>query len=126
MKKLIFVILLSAPSINAYAENKYDTAYNQCVKKAGTMNNGVMAACSEAVSEVAKKDLNTHYKKIETKLNAYPNKAELLTKLETSQKAWIQYRNAHCALGEFISVHEPYCLMLVNAQRAEELKELAE
>ena len=126
MKKLIFVILLSALSINAYAENKYDTEYNQCVNKAGTMNNGVMAACSEAVSEVAKKDLNTHYKKIKTKLNAYPNKAELLAKLETSQKAWIQYRNAHCDLGEFISVHEPYCLMLVNAQRAEELKELAE
>lgn len=46
--------------------------------------------------------------------------------LESSQKAWIQYRNDNCALSERIYVHEPYCLMLMNAQRAEELKSLAE
>lgn len=127
MKKLILATLLSMSiSFTAQAESKYDTEYGKCTDAAGTMNNGVMAACSETVSAMAKKDINTYYKTIEAKLNDYDNKAELLSKLETSQKAWIQYRNMHCALSEIIAAHEVFCLMQVNAQRAEELRALAE
>ena len=126
MKKLILTVLLSSFSLTAYAATPYETAYSQCVDKAGTMNNGVMAECSEKVSAIAKKDITTYYTKVEAKLADYDNKAELHTQLETSQKAWIQYRNNHCALSEMIAAHEPYCLMLVNSQRAEELKVLAE
>lgn len=128
MKKLALVALIAIVGLtgSAYADTKYDTEYSQCTKAAGTMNNGVMSACSEAVSETAKKDINTYYKQIETKINGYDNKAALLTQLETSQKAWIQYRNNHCALSEMLAAHEVFCLMLVNGQRAMELKALAE
>ena len=127
MKKLTLaaLVLASLASV-AQAETKYEAEYGQCTKAAGTMNNGVMSACSETVSEMAKKDINTYYKAIETKLKDYDHKADLLNKLEASQKAWIQYRNMHCALSEMIAAHEVFCLMQVNAQRAEELKVLAE
>lgn len=131
MKKLALsvCVILAGWSFSSYAEeSKYDQAYGQCTEAAGTMNNGVMAACSEAVSKEAKKDINTYYKKIETHLkeSEFYNKADLLTKLETSQKAWIQYRNNHCALSEMLAAHEVFCLMQVNSQRAEELRALAE
>lgn len=128
MKKLTLLacLLVTALSSAVYAESKYDIEYGKCTDAAGTMNNGVMASCSEAVSDIAKKDINTYYKKIETSLNEREDKVELLAKLETSQKAWIQYRNAHCSLSEMIGAHEVYCLMLVNSQRALELESLAE
>jgi uncharacterized protein YecT (DUF1311 family) len=130
MKKLALsaCVSLAGWSFSSYAEeSKYDQAYGQCTEAAGTMNNGVMAACSEETSELAKKDINSYYKQVEAKINDYDNnKAELLTKLETSQKAWIQYRNNHCALSEMLAAHEVFCLMQVNSQRAEELRALAE
>jgi len=124
--RLALCAILMSVSFSAVAETKYETEYGKCTDAAGTMNNGVMSACSEAVSEVAKKDITRYYKQIEAKLNDYDNKTELLTKLETSQKAWIQYRNTHCALSEMIAAHEVFCLMQVNGQRAEELRALAE
>lgn len=126
MKQIIMLLLLTSVSMTAYADTQYEIAYRKCVDKAGTMNNGVMAECSEAVSAIAKKAITTYYKKIQTKMADYDNKADLLSKLDTSQKAWIQYRNTHCALSEMIALHEPYCLMQLNSQRAEELKVLAE
>lgn len=130
MKKIALsaCVILAGWSFSSYAEeSKYDQAYGQCTEAAGTMNNGVMAACSEETSELAKKDINSYYKQVEAKINDYDNnKAELLTKLETSQKAWIQYRNNHCALSEMLAAHEVFCLMQVNSQRAEELRALAE
>jgi uncharacterized protein YecT (DUF1311 family) len=128
MKKLnivLFVASIIIP-ISSYAETKYETAYGKCVDEAGTMNNGVMASCSEETSELAKKDIAAFYKKIEDKAKDYDNPTEIIKILESSQKAWIQYRNNNCTLSELISLHEPYCLMLINSLRAEELKNLSE
>lgn len=128
MKKLniaIFIALATAPLLSQ-ADTKYETSYGKCVDEAGTMNNGVMASCSEEVSELAKKDITTFYKKIEDKIKDYDDSTEIIKMLESSQKAWIQYRDNNCTLSERISLHEPYCLMLINSQRAEELKILAE
>lgn len=128
MKKISFTIFIAliATSLPSQAETKYEAAYGKCVDEAGTMNNGVMAGCSEEVSELAKKDITIFYKKIEDKTKDYDDPTDILKLLESSQKAWIQYRNSNCSLSERISSHEPYCLMLINSQRAEELKSLAE
>lgn len=128
MKKLniVFFVASIIIPISSYAETKYETAYGKCVDEAGTMNNGVMASCSEETSELAKKDIAAFYKKIEDKAKDYDNPTEIIKILESSQKAWIQYRNNNCTLSELISLHEPYCLMLINSQRAEELKNLSE
>ena len=128
MKKISFAIFIAliATSLPSQAETKYEAKYGKCIDEAGTMNNGVMASCSEEVSELAKKDITIFYKKIEDKTKDYDDPTDILKLLESSQKAWIQYRNSNCSLSERISSHEPYCLMLINSQRAEELKSLAE
>jgi uncharacterized protein YecT (DUF1311 family) len=128
IKKINIIILIASIiiPISSQAETKYDTAYSKCIDEAGTMNNGVMASCSESVSILAKKDITTLYKEIEGKIKIYDDSSEIIKTFESSQKAWIEYRNNNCILSERIAAHEPYCLMLINSQRAEELKVLAE
>lgn len=128
MKKISIIIFIASILIPAssQAETKYEIAYGKCVDEAGTMNNGVMQSCSASVSVLAKKDITTFYKKISNKAKEYDDSLEIIEMLETSQIAWIKYRNNNCALSERISLHQPFCLMLINSQRAEELKNLAE
>nr|WP_277399204.1 lysozyme inhibitor LprI family protein [Achromobacter xylosoxidans] len=47
--------------------------------------------------------------------------------MEQTQKAWLAYRNGHCALaGAHVgSPMYEYCPMLLNINRADELRELA-
>lgn len=108
LSSLAFIVQAEAKYDAAQAETKYETEYSKCIAAAGTMNNGVMSACSEEVSVIAKQDINSYYKQIEANINERENKAELLKQLETSQKAWIQYRNNHCALSEMLRAGSRY------------------
>lgn len=128
MKPLTMILVAGAMMVSTslQAETKYERLYSQCVDKAGSMNNTIMTSCSEQTSLVAKEDINHFYQKIEKKLNLYDDKTALIKQLASSQKTWIKYRNEHCSLSNSIAAQSPYCLMLINAQRAEELKSLAE
>ncbi|RYY78125.1 MAG: DUF1311 domain-containing protein [Moraxellaceae bacterium] len=101
----------------------YDAMYSKCTNKAGTMNNMVVSVCSNAVSTKAKQEITAHYKSIYHRLLKYPHDAQ---KLESSQKAWIEYRDGHCSLaGAYVgSPMYDFCPMNLNSARALELREL--
>jgi uncharacterized protein YecT (DUF1311 family) len=126
----LFIVLLVAVvmiiSTSLHAETKYERLYNKCIDEAGTINNTVMSGCSEQTSLVAKKDITYFYQQIEKKLSHYDDAIALLDLLASSQKVWVTYRDNNCALSNRIAMQSPYCLMQMNAQRAEALKTLAE
>ena len=113
--------------INSWAEsnNKYDTAYKNCVKEAGPINNGVVDACSRFVSKKAKKDMNKLYNIIYN--NISKQSIDDAKKFEKSQKNWLKYREAHCELmGLYVgSPSYSYCPMELNKLRVLELTVLA-
>ena len=113
--------------INSWAvsNNKYDTAYKICVKEAGTINNGVVDACSRFVSNKAKKDMNKLYNIIYN--NISKQSIDDAKKFEKSQKNWLKYREAHCELmGLYVgSPSYSYCPMELNKLRVLELTVLA-
>lgn len=102
-----------------------DKIYDRCVKKAGTINNGVVEACSGEASAAAKKQIGLYYNKVYNRLlKTAPDDAK---KLEEAQQAWISYRDKHCNLaGSYVgSPMYSYCPMQLNISRAFELQELA-
>lgn len=107
----------------AAAPPDYDALYSKCTNKARTMNNTVVSVCSNAVSTKAKQEITAHYKSIYHRLLKYPHDAQ---KLESSQKAWIEYRDGHCSLaGAYVgSPMYDFCPMNLNSARALELREL--
>lgn len=122
---LTFALLLIVP-FQASAENpsEYDVMYGKCVDKNGPINNDVVAKCSGEVSEKAKKEITRRYKSIYARLLA--ERPEDAGHFESSQKAWLQYRNLHCDLaGSYIgSPMYGFCPMKLNAARALGLREL--
>ena len=123
----LMVILLPATSMNSWAEsnNKYDAAYESCVKKAGTINNGVVHECSGVVSDMVKKDMNKLYDIIYK--NISEQSKDDAKKFEQSQKTWLKYRQSHCELmGSYVgSPMYSFCPMGLNKLRVLELTELA-
>ncbi|UHQ24624.1 DUF1311 domain-containing protein [Lysobacter sp. 5GHs7-4] len=118
--------LLLALPLQAMAANpsEYDRLYDACVDKLGPINNAVVDACSNQVSTSAKAEITRRYKTIHARLSeANPDDA---AKFEASQKAWLNYRNAHCELaGSYIgSPMYGFCPMKLNTERALELREL--
>jgi len=123
----LLVLLLPATSINSWAEvnKKYDIAYENCVKKAGTINNGVVHECSGIVSDLVKKEMNRLYGVIYK--NISEQSKEDAQKFEQSQKTWLKYRESHCELmGSYVgSPMYSFCPMGLNKLRVTELTELA-
>lgn len=123
---LAIALLLSTSSTSVWAEtaDKYDGLYNSCVTKAGTMNNSVVHACSQTVSDAVKKDMNRLYASIYKTMK--DNSAEDAKKFETSQQNWLKYRNSHCELmGSYVgSPMYSFCPMNLNKARVAELEEL--
>ena len=75
----------------------YNTLYDRCLTEAGAVNNTSVLSCSESVSAQVKREINTLYARLHAKLaQEAPEDAD---KLEQTQKAWLQYRNGHCALA---------------------------
>ncbi|MGR4895479.1 lysozyme inhibitor LprI family protein [Stenotrophomonas sp. LARHCG68] len=103
----------------------YDRMYSDCVDRAGTLNNGVVDACSSTTSEHVKAEMNALYKRIHDRLSTQsPQDAD---RLEQAQKSWLVYRNTHCDLaGAYVgSPMYAFCPMQLNIARVAELRELA-
>lgn len=131
--KLVKILMVLSCGLNmtfnaqaASQTTKLDKIYDSCLKKSGSINNSVVAGCSEMASHEAKKQINRYYNKAYNRLiNEAPEDAK---KLEDAQKAWIVYRDKHCALmGSYVgSPMYDYCPMQLNLARADELQELAQ
>ena len=79
------------------APSSTNTLYDRCLTEAGAVNNTSVLSCSESVSAQVKREINTLYARLHAKLaQEAPEDAD---KLEQTQKAWLQYRNGHCALA---------------------------
>lgn len=120
------LIATSAPLFAQQAKQKdYDAAYQSCAEKSGPINNGVVAGCSEMVSDDVKHEMNALYKVLHDKVMA--DNQDDVVEFEKAQKAWLTYRNGHCHLaGEYVGgPDEPYCEMKLNIERVSELRELA-
>ena len=110
--------------LGAWAD--YDQQYQACLDASGVINNASVAGCAEGVSETVKKEMNRVYQQLFLKLQeGAPQDAE---QLETTQKAWLIYRNGQCDLqGKHVGSPMYYtCPMQLNIQRVEELKLLLE
>lgn len=120
------MLLSSVTSMNASAgSDKYDAIYDKCVNEAGTMNNSVVQACSSAVSDQVKKDMNKLYDIIHK--NISKQSVDDANKFEQSQRTWLKYRASHCELmGSYVgSPMYSFCPMQLNKLRVAELAELA-
>ena len=115
-------LLLVATQTPAASSNALQTRYDDCIQASQTLNNSLVAACAEGVSEVAKKHMNRTYQQLYLKLQqASPEDAQ---QLEEAQKAWLIYRNAHCDMqGKHIGSPMYYtCPMELNIDRLSELQ----
>lgn len=122
---LALSLMLSPALVLGATPPDYMGQYDRCLRDAGVTNNGTVGACAEGVSAAAKREINALYARVQARLaNDYPDDA---AKLEQTQKAWLAYRNGHCALaGAHVgSPMYEYCPMLLNISRAAELRELA-
>ena len=126
MVSLIAFPFLALGSFHVMAQDavEYDVMYGKCVDEIGPINNGVVEACSNTVSDKAKSEITRRYKSIYARLLA--ENPEDASRFESAQKAWLQYRNIHCDLaGSYIgSPMHGFCPMKLNSARALELREL--
>ena len=116
------ILIILSPAVQA----DYDQQYQACLDASAMINNASVAGCAEGVSETVKKEMNRIYQQLFLKLQeSAPEDAE---QLETTQKAWLVYRNGQCELqGKHVgSPMYHYCPMQMNIQRVEELKLLLE
>lgn len=117
-------LLLMATATHAAGAKDYTAQYDRCLSEAGATNNTSVLNCSSTVSASVKAEINALYGKLHARLAQ--QSAEDANKLEQTQKAWLAYRNGQCDLATSY-VGSPmfgYCPMLLNIQRADELREL--
>ena len=88
------------------------------------MNNGVVYECANLASDAAKKEIERLYFAMHSYL--LTEDVDNALKLETSQKAWLEYRDTHCELmGSYVgSPSLDICNMALNGARVEELQEM--
>ncbi len=121
-RNCLALLLILSPAVQA----DYDQQYQAFLDASAMINNASVAGCAEGVSETVKKEMNRIYQQLFLKLQeSAPEDAE---QLETTQKAWLVYRNGQCELqGKHVgSPMYHYCPMQMNIQRVEELKLLLE
>ena len=120
-------LLLSSPVLRADPAKPidYKAMYSSCLKDAKVTNNESVTSCAGFTSDATKKEMNTLYDTVYAHISATsPADAK---KFESSQKAWLVYRNTHCELaGSYVgSPMYYYCPMQLNIARVLELRELA-
>ncbi len=121
-RNCLALLLILSPAVQA----DYDQQYQACLDASAMINNASVAGCAEGVSETVKKEMNRIYQQLFLKLQeSAPEDAE---QLETTQKAWLVYRNGQCELqGKHVgSPMYHYCPMQMNIELVEELKLLLE
>jgi len=118
-------LLLSSASSSFAAAQDYDAIYSKCLKDAGGANNSSVFSCAEDTTVVIKKEMNRLYDQIHKTISEASK--EDAQKFETSQKAWLSYRNTQCELATTYvgSPMEAYCPMQLNIARVKELRVLA-
>ncbi|MGH8818506.1 MAG: lysozyme inhibitor LprI family protein [Achromobacter pestifer] len=117
-------LMLMAATATAANAKDYSAQYDQCLSDAGATNNTSVLDCSSSVSASVKSEINALYGKLHARLAQQSQ--EDADKLEQTQKAWLVYRNGQCDLATSY-VGSPmfgYCPMLLNIQRADELREM--
>ncbi len=122
---VVSLLLLAGMAWPAAATSlDYQQAYNDCLAKAGGINNGTVEACSSVTSEHAKAEMTRLYRAFYRKLLA--ENANDAARLERAQKAWLVYRDLHCELaGSYVgSPMYSFCPMQLNIDRVIELREL--
>ena len=122
---LFFSMHLYADEAGAKAKSKdYQAVYDACVQRAGSIDNEVVAGCSERVSTQENVEMNALYLKMHGRLmGKAPADA---ARLEKAQKDWLSFRDVHCDLaGKYIGDPQySYCPMKMNMERVKELREL--
>jgi len=113
------------------ALEKYRVQYGKCIeaKTAGVVASyGDMQLarvdCGLAADEAAKRDLYVSFRQLERWFDA---NAEARAELLRGQRAWIEYRDAHCSLKERLvgqQLVQLFCNLELDARRAAELREL--
>ena len=122
ISRLLCTLPLLLP-LDAGAAASTNTLYDRCLTEAGAVNNTSVLSCSESVSAQVKREINTLYARLQTRAGSARGRRQA----GTTQKAWLQYRNGHCALATSYVGSPMYghCPMLLNIARALELRELA-
>lgn len=122
MKKVFFGVLTIMASSGVFANSPYDN----CMSKYEYASNASVMECSDHASDIYKKQITKHYKKIYAHIKA--EDPEGAKAFEKSQQSWIAFRDSHCSLmGRYVGTPMyGYCPMEMNKERAEELEELAD
>ena len=125
-KRFILIVLFQmlTMTVNAKEVDKFQLGYDNCVKKAGSINNNVVYDCAGETSTAAKTEMNSLYLKLHEVM--FQRSSADALKLEQTQKSWVNYRNKHCELmADYVgSPMFAYCPMQLNISRVKELEEL--
>lgn len=100
---------------------QYGAIYNDCVKAAGEMNNGVVDDCTGKESDAANREIAQRYKAIHDSYAGFD--ARKAAQFEKAQQAWMHSRDAACALEGGPGIET--CLTDKNVDRAIELRGMA-
>jgi uncharacterized protein YecT (DUF1311 family) len=92
-------------------------------------NQSAMNICADTAYKSADKDLNAQYAQTRKAVLAYDPEGDKL--LITAQRAWVTFRDAHCAASSFAfkgGSMEPFmkgtCLAATTRARTEDLKKM--
>ncbi|VXD02158.1 conserved hypothetical protein [Pseudomonas sp. 8Z] len=120
MPSKYLITTLSLLPLTSWAD--YDKQYQDCLDAYGTTNNSVVSVCAQEVSAKAKREMNHIYQQLFLRYKA--SAQEDAQQLETTQKAWLSYRNGQCELqGRRVgSPMYHYCPMKMNIERVSELQ----
>jgi uncharacterized protein YecT (DUF1311 family) len=96
---------------------------------ANAPNQSAMNICADDAYKTADRDLNAQYAQTRKAILAYDPEGDKL--LITAQRAWVVFRDAHCAASSFAfkgGSMEPYskgmCLAVTTKARTDELKRM--
>ena len=132
---VVAVLLPDATASRARRPEDYYATFQRCMETVGkdhpkaspAENNGLLAGCADDAATRAKKEIDSLYRSITARLVSQDRTSEL-DKLNKSQQAWVTYRDNQCSLENTL-VGTPdysYCMVMIDNQRAKDLRELAQ
>jgi uncharacterized protein YecT (DUF1311 family) len=125
MKKIMMFVSIATPLL-LLGEIHYSLSYQRCMDMSGGVTSN-MRACSKQELSYQDKLLNRYYKQA---IKVLDNKKR--KELRQVQRQWIKYRDAKCGFdygltgGTMDLIIGDGCLVDMTAQRANELKSIAD
>jgi uncharacterized protein YecT (DUF1311 family) len=126
---MLFLLLASMPALaEQHKQKDYEALNRMClgdsVEKVSAIEyNNIMDGCADETSIEAKREINSLYKRLYSRLST--SSLEDANLLEQSQKSWVIYRNGECSLEATVgSPARGQCLMSLNIRRVLELRQL--